>query len=257
MALQQEDFHSEIVAMEKDTEEECKREKTRNLFEDYRAFKPASVLYGALPEPQSFSKLGYYDKTPLLSAGAQIKPLSKRKRKTPHLEYLYDENGKIVYIVEVYPGYFTGNAYLIEENKAVGFNAHDGKPDTIVIWNEESKAPFQLVISLSSGEVEKRVLRPDGGSLISYKTGPIFRTASIFRFSRGKLVRETECFKEEKKEDEIQSCFGLSKETIIEIKKLVDQATADLGQTPSDAEVGKAFEEMMSELPEKIKKTVK
>jgi hypothetical protein len=180
--------------------------------------------------------------------GGRIAPPTKRKYPNEHLEYLYDEEGRICYVKSICgrDDHLYG-AFLVLEGRAVLFDG-EGKLQSIVLWGEDEGLSFETEVSYRYlPQVEKRIMF-DKTHFLSFESGPTERDATLFRFEGKDLYESVKLFHQRKEDDEIEGSGVVDKAWLLEVRGAIKAETSKLGNHPSEDEVGTALESVFKKL---------
>jgi hypothetical protein len=249
------DFLFLFQTLEKEAKASWNEAEKRDYLMPFRSFTPSKILFGSLPKHDSCPSLGYLSKNPFVIGmnGGKIAPPTKRKYQNDHLEYLYDEKGKIRYVTSVWgsDGHLFGS-FLVEEKMAALFDG-EGQLEEIVLWGEEEGFDFETEISYRYlPQIEKRI-RLDERHFLSWQSLPTARDVLLFRFEGKDLYESAKLFYQDKKDDEIEGSGGVDKACLIAMRNAIRVEMAKLGEHPSEDEVGLALESVFKALADAIR----
>lgn len=237
-------------ALEKNAKTLWNQAAKEDYLTPFHSFVPTKTLCGPFPKHDCCPSLGYCTRDPVVLAanGGRITAPTKWKYRNDHLEYLYDEEGRIRYVksVCVRDGHLYGT-FLVSEGRADLFDG-EGKLQNIVLWGEEDGLPFETEISYRYvPRVEKRVML-DKTHFLSFQSGPTARDAVLFRTEGNGLYECAKLFHQDKEDGEIEGNGVVGREWLIDVREAIKIAMSKLGKRPSDDEVGVALESVFKKL---------
>ncbi|MCI2069292.1 MAG: hypothetical protein LKJ88_06975 [Bacilli bacterium] len=216
----------------------------------FRSFAPTKTLCGPFPKHDCCPSLGYCTRNPIVLAanGEKIAVPTMRKYSNNHLEYIYDEGGRIRYVKSVcgLDGHLFG-VFLVLEGRADFFD-EEGKLQEIVLWGEEDGLSFETEISFRYlSQVVKRIML-DKAHFLSFQSGPTAREVTLFRLEGKDLYECVKLFREDKADNEIEGNGVVGREWLIDVRDTIKTETSKLGKHPSEDEVGAALESVFKKL---------